>query len=312
MSADDPVAPEPVAGEPVSDPAPSESPKSGRGKGHRAELVSAIAILAVYLAAVVGYFWLDSSAAVVEWSGHGNTTETAVVLDLTGLRPVDNAVEANVLVLPDPSLLDQFGALTTDLTVQLHPSNDFSELSYTRGHTPGREKVSMFVFGDADRWPFDRFQTGTISADVYVGSGDSRRYVPSRVDIAGSLNGWDISNERHPSARSDRYSGDDATITFKRSRGPLALIAGLCLVLLTLPAIAMYVAIEILLGRKAFQPAFGTFFAAMLFSVVPIRGVLPGNPPAGSWIDEAITVWVLIALTAATVLYIAAWARRAD
>jgi hypothetical protein len=46
--------------------------------------------------------------------------------------------------------------------------------------------------------------------------------------------------------------------------------------------------------------------------VVPIRNVLPGNPPAGSWVDEAITVWVLIALTAAMVTYVVAWARRPD
>ena len=170
----------------------------------------------------------------------------------------------------------------------------------------------MFAFGDADHWPFDTFRTGTVSADVFAGSGESRRYVPARVEIAGSLNGWDIRSERNAAAGSAGHADDNATVSFKRSRGPLALIAGYCLVLLALPAIAFYVAIELLLGRKVFQPAFSTFFAAMLFSVVPIRNVLPGSPPAGSWIDEAVTVWVLIALTVATVLYVTAWARRAD
>jgi hypothetical protein len=93
---------------------------------------------------------------------------------------------------------------------------------------------------------------------------------------------------------------------------PLLLIAGFCLVLLALPAMAVFVSIELLLGRKTFQPAFSTWFAAMLFAVVPIRNVLPGNPPAGSWVDEAIVVWVLIALTAAMVTYVVAWVRNAD
>ena len=266
----------------------------------------------MYLASVVGYFWLDSTAAVVEPRDLQNGTETVVLLELTAIKPVDNAVEASVLVIPQQSLVDQFGMLTTEMTVRLYPSNDFRELDYPRGHTPGRENVSMFAFGDADHWPFDTFRTGTVSADVFAGSGESRRYVPARVEIAGSLNGWDIRSERNAAAGSAGHADDNATVSFKRSRGPLALIAGYCLVLLALPAIAFYVAIELLLGRKVFQPAFSTFFAAMLFSVVPIRNVLPGSPPAGSWIDEAVTVWVLIALTVATVLYVTAWARRAD
>ncbi len=90
------------------------------------------------------------------------------------------------------------------------------------------------------------------------------------------------------------------------------MIIGICLVLITLPALALFVAIEMLLGRRKFQPPFGTWFAAMLFSVVPIRSVLPGDPPPGSWVDEAIVLWVLIALAAAMVLYITAWFKRSD
>jgi hypothetical protein len=295
---------------PVPDPNPAK--ESSKRTRRRAGLVSAIAVVFVYLVAVVGYFWLDSSAAVVEPRDLQNSSETVVLMELDAIRPVDNSVDAAVTVIPDRTLTDQFGTLTEDMTVRLYPSNDFGEISYPKGHTPGRENVSMFTFGDADHWPFDRFTTGTISADVFVGTGAARRYVPSRVEIAGSMNGWDIHVERRAASGSVGRADDNATVTFERSRGPLALVGGFVLVLLALPAIALYVAIELLLGRKVFQPAFSTFFAAMLFSVVPIRTVLPGNPPAGSWIDEAVTVWVLIALTVATVLYVVAWVRRAD
>ncbi len=44
----------------------------------------------------------------------------------------------------------------------------------------------------------------------------------------------------------------------------------------------------------------------MLFAVVPLRNILPGTPPAGSWIDQAVVIWVLIALATALVFYIAA------
>ena len=45
----------------------------------------------------------------------------------------------------------------------------------------------------------------------------------------------------------------------------------------------------------------------MLFAVVPLRTFLPGAPPPGAWVDEAIVLWVLIGLAAAMVIYIVCW-----
>lgn len=279
-------------------------------------IASAVAIVLVYLASVIGYFWLDSSATEVKPGDLRHSGETVVLIELTAIRPVEDALTAAVLVLPEPSLVDESGALKTDLAVRLYAANDFNQLCYPRGHVPGWEPTTLHLYGDADRWPFDKFTTGTLSADAFVGSCDSRNYAPARVEVEGSLNGWNVASESAELASSPHteaaHDHNSVTLSFSRARGPLALIAGFCLVLLALPAIALYVSVEMLLGRKAFQPAFSTFFASMLFAVVPIRNVMPGSPPAGSWVDEAITVWVLIALTAATVIYIVAWARRAD
>jgi hypothetical protein len=74
--------------------------------------------------------------------------------------------------------------------------------------------------------------------------------------------------------------------------------------------LALFVAIQMLTGRRAFLPPFSTWYAAMLFAVVPLRNILPGSPPAGAWIDQAVVIWVLIALAGALVLYIAAWYRH--
>jgi hypothetical protein len=71
-------------------------------------------------------------------------------------------------------------------------------------------------------------------------------------------------------------------------------------------------AYAILRGRRNFQPAFGTWYAAMLFAIVPLRNILPGAPPPGSWIDQAFFIWALIALVAAMVIYFVAWYRRSD
>ncbi len=277
-------------------------------------VATVVAIVAIYVGSLFGYFWLEGSAQQVQPRDLQSATETVVLLNLTAIHPTENRVEASVVVIPEASLLDpEFGVLNTDVTVRLHPSVDFGELNYPQGRTPKRVATSMLALGDANRWPFDTYATNAISAEVFVGSGEARRYVPARVEVFGSLYGWDVHSEHSGSATDSTDAGDPmTTIVFSRSNGPLALVAGICLVLVTLPALALFVAIEMLIGRMRFQPPFVTWFAALLFAVVPIRSVLPGDPPPGSWIDEAIVLWVLVALVAAMVIYIVAWKRRSD
>lgn len=272
-----------------------------------------LAILAIYITSVACYFWLDSAAHEVLPGDPANAKETLVLLDITAIHPTDNRADVSVLVIPDKAFLDpRFGVLNTDMTVRIFPSTDFGEHSYPAGQTPKSSTTSMLASGSADRWPFDRYTTKTISAEVFVGTGESRRFVPARIEVSGSLYGWDVRADRSTSSGEAVVPDDDATIYFSRSRGPLALIIGICLVLITLPALALFVAIEMLTGKRKFQPPFGTWFAAMLFAVVPLRSVLPGSPPPGSWIDEAVVLWVLIALAVAMTLYIVGWHRRCE
>lgn len=290
---------------------PTHSPDRGHTWWRRVATV--VAIVAIYIGSVVGYFWIDSEAHTLEPRSLDAVGETVVLLDVTAIHPTDNRVDVDVVVIPQKGFLDpEFATLNTDMVVRLCPCTDFGELTFPAGQAPKVAKTSLFASGDADRWPFDTYTTKTIGTDVYVGAGESRRWVPARVEVSGSLYGWDIRSARSGPVTHSGGADDNATITFSRSRGPLALIFGICLVLLTLPAIALYAAIEMLVGKKKFQPPFSTWFAAMLFAVVPIRNVLPGSPPPGSWIDEALVLWVLIALVAAMVIYVVTWARRSD
>jgi uncharacterized protein DUF4436 len=75
---------------------------------------------------------------------------------------------------------------------------------------------------------------------------------------------------------------------------------------------ALLVAIPMVRGKKKFMPPFSTWYAAMLFAIVPLRKILPGAPPPGAWIDQALVLWVLIALIVAMALYVVAWYRYSD
>ncbi|WP_260860518.1 DUF4436 domain-containing protein [Mycobacterium tilburgii] len=92
----------------------------------------------------------------------------------------------------------------------------------------------------------------------------------------------------------------------KRAKGPLVFDLALCVVLFTLPTLALSVTIPMVRGKRKFVPPFGTWYAAMLFAIVPLRGILLGSPPPGSWIDQAVVQWVLIGLVVAMSLYIIA------
>ena len=97
-----------------------------------------------------------------------------------------------------------------------------------------------------------------------------------------------------------------------RAKGPLIFDLGIILVLIALPALALWVAIPMALGRTSFVPPFITWYGAMVFAIVPLRNILPGSPPPGSWIDQAVVLWVLIALVTAMALFVFAWWRNRD
>jgi hypothetical protein len=203
------------------------------------------------------------------------------------LDTVANRLTVNVLVYPKDSLYDKnLGVLTTDAAVRLYPENDLGDLQY---------------------------QTETIAADVFTGAGQNREKAFVRVEVAGKLDGWDATVTRvHDPDEPNPDVQDDVTITLHRSKGPLIFDVGVCLVLIALPALALWVAIPMALGRTSFVPPFITWYGAMLFAIVPLRNILPGSPPYGSWVDQAIVQWVLIGLVVAMTLFVFAWWRNRD
>ncbi|WP_082958886.1 DUF4436 domain-containing protein [Mycobacterium sp. E3198] len=247
----------------------------------------------------------------------GGGDATIVQLRLEELKPVANRLTVNVLVYPGISAYDnRYDVLGTDVGVRLYPTSDLGDLHYPKGKAPAQLSTTVEAHGDPGNWPFDSYRTEPISADAFVGSGDNVKKVPARVEVTGELDGWDVSVQRlhDPGALPTQRGSDNGNvvITFKRAKGPLIFDLGICLVLISLPTLALLVAIPMALGRRKFLPPFATWYAANLFAIVPLRNILPGAPPPGSWIDQAIVQWVLIALVTAMSLYIFAWIRQGD
>ena len=237
-----------------------------------------------------------------------------MLVRLEKLNTVANRLTVKVLVIPEDSC-------SISASMCSRPTRrcgctrrtTWATCIYPEGKSPAQVATTIEAHGDPNNWPFDSYSTDTMSADVLVGQGDARQYIPARVEVTGALDGWDVSVRRVGEAEPGAgRRPDNVIITLHRAKGPLIFDLGICLVLFALPALAFAVAIQIALGRRKFVPPFVTWFAAMLFAVIPIRNFLPGSPPPGAWIDQALVIWVLIALVGAMGLYMVTWYRQSD
>ncbi|OBI96108.1 DUF4436 domain-containing protein [Mycobacterium alsense] len=275
-----------------------------------------VAVIVIYVLSLIAVHLLARSAPplpAVDLSKF-EADDSVVQVRMEKLDTVANRLTVNVLVYPKDSLYDKnFGVLTADAAVRLYPDNDLGDLQYPVGKAPAQVTTTIEARGDPGNWPFDSYRTQVIAADVFTGSGQTREKASARVEVTGKLDGWDATVTRVHDP--DDPNSDDlanVTITLHRARGPLIFDIGICLVLIALPVLALWVAIPVALGRTSFLPPMTTWYAAMLFAIVPLRNILPGSPPYGSWIDQAVVLWVLIGLVTAMALFLLGWWRQRD
>ncbi|MCV7028657.1 DUF4436 domain-containing protein [Mycobacterium sherrisii] len=292
------------------------SPHESRGRQIAIAFGILVAIVSVYVLSLIAVHLLAKSAPplpAVDFS-KVEAEDSIVQVSLSELKTVANRLTVNVLVYPKDSLYDKnFGVLTTDAAVRLYPDNDLGDLQYPVGKAPAQVSTTIEARGDPGNWPFDTYKTQVIAADVFTGTGPNREKVPARVEVTGKLDGWDASVTRvHDPDDPDPNVMDNVVITLHRAKGPLIFDVGVILVLIALPILALWVAIPMALGRTSFLPPFITWYGAMLFAIVPLRNILPGSPPYGSWIDQAVVLWVLIGLVTAMTIFITAWWRHRD
>jgi Domain of unknown function (DUF4436) len=293
-----------------------QSPPEARGPRIAIAFGIVLAVIVIYVLSLFAVHLLAKSAPALPAVDLGKVEaeDSVVQVRVEKLDTVANRLTVNVLVYPKDSLYDKnLGVLTTDAAVRLYPENDLGDLQYPVGKAPAQVSTTIEAHGDPGNWPFDSYKTETIAADVFTGTGQSREKVPARVEVVGKLDGWDATVTRvHDPDEQNPDVQDDVIITLHRSKGPLIFDVGVCLVLIALPALALWVAVPMALGRTSFLPPFITWYGAMLFAIVPLRSILPGNPPYGSWVDQALVLWVLIGLIVAMTLFVLAWWRNRD
>ena len=142
--------------------------------------------------------------------------------------------------------------------------------------------MSLNVTGDVSDWPFDTYRSGPISVDLFRGTAQA----PGRASVTfvDRLPGWKV--EVSGGGAGDAKSPYRAEV--QRSPSTVALAVVLLGVLVAIAGFAVVVAVQTVRDRRKFQPPMTTWFAALLFAVIPLRNALPDSPPFGAWVDVTV------------------------
>jgi hypothetical protein len=231
---------------------------------------------------------------------------TSVTIHFKEIHPNNGLLSGDLTILPGPALLDPltFGlkedlgvAVTSTVTSQASPT----KRTWSKGTVPSVFPISLDISGDPATWPFDHYELGPITVILFHGASEVPERVP--VTFVDDVPSW------YPvvpdASKSDLLAVYNVQV--RRTPGALLFACVLVSVLIALAAVGAVVAVQTARGRRQFQPSMTSWYAAMLFAVVPLRNSLPNAPPFGAFIDGAVTVWVIGVLVSSMLLYIFCW-----
>jgi hypothetical protein len=229
---------------------------------------------------------------------------TTVTLDVVSIQNNYGELVGDLIVRPDPALLDAAtDGLKQNFTVAVTSATTPVKRTWTKGMFPGVFPVPLTLARDIERWPFDSYYTGPITVELYTGSGQTTER--TAVRFVDRLAGWKI----HINRLDNTNPLSPSEIELQRSASTMVFAVVILCIFIAIAAVGLFVAIQTLRDPRRFQSPMTTWYAAMLFAVVPLRNALPGSPAFGSWIDLTIVLWVLVALVVSMLLYITAWWR---
>jgi hypothetical protein len=271
----------------------------------RLRIVGVVVFIAAYVGSIVLYAnsGVSHPDELTERPASGGAA--TVTIDVEDIQSGNSLLIANYVVSPEPELLDPVTHnLKEDLSVVVTSVVSASKRTWPKGTLPDVFRVSLPLAGEVANWPFDRYQSGPVTANLL--SGAAQEPVIHTVIMVDRLLGWkiDVAHVNEADALG-RYRLD-----LYRSPSTVAFGVVILGVLVALAGVGLFVAVQTARDRRKFQPPMTTWYAAMLFAVMPLRSALPDPPPFGSWIDVTIVLWVIVVLVISMVIYISCWWRH--
>jgi uncharacterized protein DUF4436 len=264
-----------------------------------------VLFIAAYVGSIVLFVDSGSGHPNVVVKGPSAGDGTKVTIDVQEIQSGNSTMVANVSVYPGPALLDPVTHnLKDDLNVVLTSAVTASKRTWLKGTLPDVFRVSLALSGEVANWPFDEYESGPVVAELL--SGREYTHIPATVTLLDRMLGWDIEVNRV----SDADPAGAYRIELIRSLSTVGFGVVILAVLIALAAFGLFVAVQTSRDKRKFQPPMTTWYAAMLFAVMPLRNALPDAPPFGGWIDITIVLWVIVVLVISMGIYISCWWRH--
>lgn len=269
----------------------------------------AVSLVALYCAV------LFASAFDVGFGTQRNPTDAAresteIAVAVQQIQPDVQSLAVTVTLVPGKALLDDRGRLRNAVVVALNPDTAPGDIVFPAGHHPSTLSTKVATDGDLGAWPFDRYVSDHLTVDVWSETPTGREPIAATTRISNAIYGWDVSHTETPDSAAT--TGFRYTVTVTRAPSTMAYDIMLVAILVALPALGLFVAINTVRGRRPFHASLTGWFAIMLFTEVQLRSALPGAPPPDSWIDRLVMIWALIGLVAAMTMYVVAWWRNRE
>lgn len=263
-----------------------------------------VLILAAYVVAVAMYAQSGTGRRLDVATAAADGDRPSATINVEDIQSNYSVLAVNLAFNPGSALLDPTThRLKDDLSLRVRSAAMPSRHTWTKGMLPGLMAVPLTIAGEIERWPLDQYRSGPIEVEIFYGPDTDRTPDHVPVTFVDHLSGWRLSATR---AQAD----GPYRLNVRRSLSTAAFAIVILGVLITIASLALVVAIQTARDRRPFQPPMTTWYAAMLFAVVPLRNALPGSPPFGSWVDITVVIWVLVALAVSMILYIGCWWRH--
>ena len=270
----------------------------------RLATIAPLVVVGVMIMTIVVLYFDSAESQRLPALGTPTASGTTVTLNVVSIANTYNELVGDLVIKPGPGLVDPAtDGLKQDLTVAVTSVTTPVRRTYSKGMLPGVFPVPLTLARDVERWPFDSYYTGPITVTLFTGTAQ----LPERVNVtfADRLAGWKVMVVRV----NDANPLSPYVVQLQRSASTMIFAIVILCIFVAIAAVGLFVAIQTTRDPRRFQSPMTTWYAAMLFAVVPLRNALPGSPAFGSWIDLTIVLWVLVALVVSMLLYIAAWWR---
>jgi Domain of unknown function (DUF4436) len=268
-------------------------------------IAGVVVFIAAYVASILIYVNSGMGHPHQVASSPPTADGTTVAFDVEEIQSDNSVLRANLTVTPGPALLDPLThTLRDDLSVLATSAVAASKRTWPRGTLPDIFPVSLTLAGDVADWPFDRYHSGPVAIQLFSGAAQAPE--PATVTLVDRLLGWKIDVDRVGKADGPSPYRLELYRTLSTAAFGIIILG----VLIALAGLALFVAVQTARDRRKFQPPMTTWYAAMLFAVMPLRNALPDAPPFGAWIDVTVVVWVIVVLVISMTLYISCWWRH--